>query len=241
MFHTAMLVAHRGARLVSRDELARYEPPEPEGRWRPVKHSLIVDLMHQELERRRIHIAKEEYAIQRDGNYLFAALTLNWLRDEEIAAALAFRHSNDKSEAMKMYAGLNVFVCDNMAISGDEIILSRKHTTRLNVAEELSKAFDRYKDGALILQRNVEDLKAGMLSLISIQSMLFEIFHQRMLPCRMLVPVAESFFRQDDRTSWGLLNACTLHATDLPPNGNIRAHTRLGKYFGLGVANPFTC
>jgi hypothetical protein len=69
MFATATLTAHRGATLVTRDELARYEPPEAEGRWRPVKHSLIVDLMHEELARRNIEVRKEEYAIQRDGNY----------------------------------------------------------------------------------------------------------------------------------------------------------------------------
>ena len=51
MFATATRIAHRGATLVPRDELAQYEPPEPEGRWKPVKHSLIVDLMHEELER----------------------------------------------------------------------------------------------------------------------------------------------------------------------------------------------
>ena len=102
MFHTATLTAHRGATLVSREDLARYEPPEPEGRWKPVKHSLIVDLMHEELARRDIQVAKEEYAIQHEGNYLFAALTTNWLDTGETAAALAFRHANNTSEAMKM-------------------------------------------------------------------------------------------------------------------------------------------
>ena len=97
MFATATLVAHRGAMLVSRKDLALYEPPEPEGRWKPVAHSLIVDLMHEELERRKIQVAKEEYAVQKDGNYLFAVLTLNWLRDQEMSAALAFRHSNEKT------------------------------------------------------------------------------------------------------------------------------------------------
>jgi hypothetical protein len=175
MFATATLVAHRGATIINRDELARYEPPEATKSWKPVKHSLIVDLMHQELERREMRVAKEESAIQREGNYLFAALTLNWLQPEECAAAIAFRHSNDRSEAMKMYASLNVFACDNMALSGDEIILNRKHTTRLNVAAELTKAFDRYRDGALVLQRNIEDLKAGPLSLGDAQRKLFEM------------------------------------------------------------------
>ena len=176
MFATATLVAHRGATLISREKLAEYDPPEPEGRWKPVKHSLIVDLMHEELERRKIAVVKEEYAVQRDGNSLFAALTTNWLDTGETAAAIAFRHANDKSEAMKMHAGVRVFICDNMALSGDEIILNRKHTARLNVATELTKAFDRYKNGALILQRNIEDLKAGALALGDAQRKLFEIF-----------------------------------------------------------------
>jgi hypothetical protein len=29
------------------------------------------------------------------------------------AAALAFRHANDKSAAMKLYAGVHVFICDS--------------------------------------------------------------------------------------------------------------------------------
>jgi Domain of unknown function (DUF932) len=241
MFATATLTAHRGATLVNRDELAQYEPPEPEGRWKPVKHSLVVDLMHEELARREIKIAKEEYAIQREGNYLFAALTTNWLDTGETAAALAFRHSNDKTEAMKMYAGMHVFICDNMALSGDEIILNRKHTTRFSPAAELTKAFDRYHDGTLVLQRNIEGLKAAPLSLGDAQRKLFEIFYRRLLPTRMLIPVTDSYLSKEDRTDWGLLNALTLHAKNLPPNGNIRAHAQLGRYFGLGKVNPYAC
>jgi hypothetical protein len=207
----------------------------------PVKHSLIVDLMHEELARRDMTVAKEEYAIQREGNYLFAALTTNWLNTGETAAAIAFRHSNDKTEAMKMYAGVHVFICDDMALSGDEIILNRKHTTRLNVAEELTKAFDQYRDGTLVLQRNIEDLRAGPLSLGDAQRKLFEIFYRRLLPTRMLIPVTDSYLSKEDRTGWGLLNALTLHAKNLPPNGNIRAHAQLGRYFGLGKTNPYAC
>jgi hypothetical protein len=96
MFATATLTAHRGATLVTRDALAQYEPPEPEGRWRPVKHSLIVDLMHEELARRDIAVVKEEYAIQREGNYLFAALTTNWLNTEETAACSTTRKTRHR-------------------------------------------------------------------------------------------------------------------------------------------------
>jgi hypothetical protein len=56
---------HRGATLVSRNELAGYEPPEPEGRWRPVKHSLIVDPIHEELARRDIPV--DSYKVTNSG------------------------------------------------------------------------------------------------------------------------------------------------------------------------------
>jgi hypothetical protein len=80
-----------------------------------------------------------------------------------------------------------------------------------------------------------------MLSHVSIEAQLFEIFYRRMLPARMLISVAESFYSQNDRTSWGLLNACTLHAKNLPPNGNMGTHVQLGRYFGLGKDNPYVC
>jgi hypothetical protein len=142
---------------------------------------------------------------------------------------------------MKMYAGIRVFIYDNMALSGDEIILNRKHTTRLNVAAELTKAFDRYQDGALILQRNIEDLKAGPVSLDDAHRKLFGIFYRRILPSRMLIPVTSNYVASGDHTDWGLLNACTLYAKNLAPRPNMRAHTNLGTYSGLGKANPYVC
>jgi hypothetical protein len=160
--------------------------------------------MPKELARRNITVAKEEYAIHCEGHYLFAALTTNWLNSGETAAALAFRHSNDKSQAMRMSAGVHVFICDHMALSGNEIILNRKHATRLNVAAELTNAFDRYKDGVLLLQRNIETPKAGPLSLRDTHGKLFEIFYRRLLPTRMLIPVTDSSLSKEDRTDWGV-------------------------------------
>ena len=57
----------------------------------------------------------------------------------------------------------------------------------------------------------------------------------------MLVPVTDSYLSREDRTDWGLLNAGTLHAKNLPPNGNIRARAQLGPYLDLGKANPYAC
>jgi hypothetical protein len=70
------------------------------------------------------------------------------------------------------------------------------------VAAELTNAFDRYRDGTFVLQRNIEALKARPLSLGDAQRKLFEIFYRRMLPARMLVPVTDSYLSREDRTDW---------------------------------------
>ena len=40
---------------------------------------------------------------------------------------------------MKLYAGVRVFACDNTAVSGDEIILRKKHTKTLTSGRNCPK------------------------------------------------------------------------------------------------------
>ena len=88
----AKLMVHRGATRVTREELAHYEPPEATATWKPIKHAYVVDCLYEDLDRRQIGVTHEEYAVQRKGNYLFGVMTLNYLKTDEFAAALAFRH-----------------------------------------------------------------------------------------------------------------------------------------------------
>src|SRR5205807_7863221 len=96
----AKLMVHRGATRMTRAELVDIEPPPATDTHKPIKHSVFLDTLHEELDRREIGVTKEEYAVQRQGNYLFGVMTLNYLKTDEFAAALAFRHSNDMQEAM---------------------------------------------------------------------------------------------------------------------------------------------
>ena len=143
----AKLFVHRGAQYVSRDDLATIEAPAATATWKPIKHSVLVDGIHEEVTRRDIGVTFEQYAVQRNSHMLFGVMVLNWLDNDEFAAALAFRHANDRTEALRMYAGVRVFACDNMALSGDEIILRKKHTAGFSLDQALPEAFDRYQDG----------------------------------------------------------------------------------------------
>src|SRR6267143_3852613 len=127
----------------------------------------LVDTIHEEVRHRGITVIKEEYAVQRQHTMLFGVMLLHWMQTEEFAAALAFRHANDRSEAIKMYAGVHVFNCDNMSLSGDEIILHKKHSPRFQLAAALPEAFDKYQDGALQLTRDIDELKGTLCSHIA--------------------------------------------------------------------------
>lgn len=234
----ATLLAHRGAMQVTRDELYAIQPPLATDTWKPIKHSILVDTIHEEVRHRGIVVIKEAYAVQRKTNMLFGVMVLNWLQTDEFAAALAFRHANDKSEAVKIYAGVRVFNCDNMTLSGDEIILNKKHTKHFSLPEALPEAFDRYKNGTLTLQKDIEELKGGSLRTEDAKQYIFDIFRRKIVPLRLFHPVVDSWQAMHPHDSigtyWNLLNCFTNHTKTLSPNVEMRATVRLGKFFGLG-------
>src|SRR5438874_9891124 len=175
----ARLMVHAGGVRVSREQLAGFETPSATATWKPLPHHVLVDAIHAEVNNRNIAVVTEEYAIQRKNNMLVGTMVLNWLQNDEFAAALAFRHANDMSEAVKLYAGVRVFACDNTAVSGDEIILRKKHTKHFDIHAELPEAFDRYKEGTLVLQRGIEELKGTLCSELDAKEMIYDIFRKK--------------------------------------------------------------
>jgi Domain of unknown function (DUF932) len=236
----AKLMVHAGGVRVTRADLVHLETPAATATWRPVPHHVLVDALHDEVARRQIVVVKEEYAVQRKNNMLVGTLVLNWLANDEFAAALAFRHANDRSEAVKLYAGVRVFACDNTAVSGDEIILKKKHTKHFDIHAAMPEAFDRYKEGTLVLQRDIEELKEAHLTPAEAKHSIFDIFRRKIVPLRLFHPVIADWHTatagSEGGTAWTLHNCFTTHTKRLTPNGAMRATVRLGRFFGLGKA-----
>ena len=235
----AQLVVHRGGIRVPREYLSQIPTPEATATWKPLPHHVLVDALHDEAASRQITVIREEYAIQRKQNMLVGVMVLNWMATEEFAAALAFRHSNDMQEAIKLYAGVRVFACDNTAVAGDEIILRKKHSPRFDIRAELPEAFDRYQEGSLRLQRDIEDLKGTSLMTQEAKHYIFDIFRKKVVPIRLFHPVIEDWYTQHPAAEsqgdlWQLVNCFTTHMKKLPPNVAMRSHVKLGRFFGLG-------
>src|SRR5664279_3505116 len=119
---------HRGAMEVTRHELDLIPLPEATESYTPVSHYHLSD--------RLLTISRdiltdyvltgEKYALARQGNQLFAFLQFR-NGDSDLGLSVAFRNSYDRSMSVGMAIGASVFICDNLALTG-EIAVMKKHT-----------------------------------------------------------------------------------------------------------------
>ena len=107
-----------GLSKIGRAELAQIAVPEATSTHKPVPHHTIVEALVETLSFRHIGVVQEEYAVSPDGMKVFGVLDLE-TQMEGCRFSIGFRNSHDKSLRLGLTAGLRVFVCSNMAFSGD--------------------------------------------------------------------------------------------------------------------------
>src|SRR4051794_4301193 len=96
---TSTLIAHCGARVVTREELDRVQAPASTATWFPVKHACVVDTARQALSDAGFAVRKEQFALSRGDARLFATLDLATALsgDGSVSLAVGLRNSTDKS------------------------------------------------------------------------------------------------------------------------------------------------
>jgi hypothetical protein len=117
MSETSTLIGYQG-RTISREELALVPTPSATETHLPVPHHEVVNALVETLGFRHIGVVHDEYAVSPDGMKMFGALDLATEMDG-YRFAIGVRNSHDKSMRLAMTVGLRVFVCSNMAFSGD--------------------------------------------------------------------------------------------------------------------------
>ena len=124
------LCLHAGAAEVPRAALAAVPTPAPTETWRPIPHEEYVRQVERELPRYGLDVVNAAYALTHDGGRFFGLLqvTRNGLENPAYSLVVGLRNSHDKTLTAGLVAGSQVFVCDNLAFSG-EVSVSRKHTS----------------------------------------------------------------------------------------------------------------
>ncbi len=249
MTHSATLKA----RKVSFEDLAGLPTPQAMGiKHNPVPHATLVNGILEEIASQGFVPKKQQYAISGNNMALFGVIDLAPVGTGGLVAdstqhglSIGFRNSVDQSMAIKAVAGLNVFVCDNMALSGDMIALSRKNTTGLDLAEELKAGFEKFIVQAGIMAKQVQVLTGHAITNDEAKVIIFDAFAAKFLPSRLLDDVADFYFKASEqtpdcqpRTLWGLHNSFTRAMKVMKPIAAFEANLALGRHFGLASTAP---
>lgn len=235
----SLLSAHKNTNLVTREQLAALPVVIGTDSFKPVAHIELITSLERVLNERNIQIVREQFAMGKDGLRMFGTLDLTLNGIDGTCASLGLRTANNKTMALQMIAGLRVFVCDNMAFSGDTIIMKRRHTSGLNLMNELFKSMDEYERHYRKLKSEVESLKGYAMPDDMAKILMHDVFAKQIMPVRLLPSVSTEYFateqRHEDfapRTAWSLLNAFTEVAKAMPLTTRIKATQLVGKVFG---------
>ncbi|HEY0427499.1 MAG TPA: DUF932 domain-containing protein [Pyrinomonadaceae bacterium] len=236
----ATLLAHCGARKITREELKEIPVPEGTRTHQPVSHFEVVETLTESLGFRFLKVVRDEYAVSPDGMKMFGVMDLNSEFDG-CRFSIGLRNSNDKSMRLALTAGLRVMVCDNMAFSGDFNPLFHKHTKNLELADSIALAVDRIHRNFLPFQAKVSEMKKLNLSDEAVKLVIYEAFVERKLkglPRHLLPLVHELYFQPkyeefEARSLWSLSNAFTSAFKEVAPLKQFEITARLGAYLGL--------
>lgn len=240
------MLSHKDSTLVTGADLDALPLPLPLGRSHlPVPHAVLVRAVYAAAEARGYVVTRQQLAVNRSGRRLFGVLDLQSAPPtslDNMGFAIGFRNSTDESLGIRLVAGVRVFVCDNLALSGDLIALKRRNTTGLDLEEALAGGFDRYLAHARSLDDQIDAWQTASLPTQHAKARLFDLFAHKVLPLRLLPLATRYYFNPDEsmtdcvpRTVWALHNAVTRSLKTLPPARAFLANVAVGRAFGLGT------
>lgn len=128
------LCLHAGAEPIARIALTNVPMPAATASYQPISHAHFVNVVQDELAAIGFLFTDEAYGVTKDGARFFGVAELAYNGSQgngRNSLTVGFRSSLDKTIAPSIAFGSRVFVCDNMAFSG-EIVIHRKQTTYIS-------------------------------------------------------------------------------------------------------------
>lgn len=267
------LYLHAGANAATLDEVRAAPTPAPEGSHYPIPHSALIDATLRYLELAGWEQASSEWGLfgspampqarlfgvmkvrprpEAVGTELMpvpvqdlapATQAGHGLVNSTYQLAIGLRNSHDKTFAASLAIGSSVFVCDNLAFSG-ELVVARKHTRF--IADDLDrlvgKTVERIPAQAKWMQTRLDSymktpLDARAAHDAVIQALDLDIIGAQRVP-RVLAawrdPEHEAF---RPRNVWSLFNAFTHVLKEVNPEGltgrTIRLHSLMDRITGI--------
>jgi hypothetical protein len=230
------MMVHCGGERVSKGELDLVTMPMQTATYMPVSHYHLankIETIAMDLLSRDYEMVSESYALARKGNQMFALLNFAQHGNKEIGLALGYRNSYDQSMALGFAGGGDVFVCDNLALSG-EITIMKKHTKNVweSFENEIVGIIYKCKKTHMQILEDAERLKGIPMNNDEAFSLLGKLFGNDIISPRQLMTArreweAPQHMEFQPRTLWSFYNACTESLKTTPPNCIMENHIAL--------------
>lgn len=178
--------------------------------FHPIHHRDILDAMRSGVAATGLDIVNREYVLANDGKKMFGVWDLSCGSDE-LCWSIGIRNSMDKSMALGITAGTRVFVCENLAFSG-EFVAFRKHTSGLDFAELDFMAYRAMKQMVSNLTRFQawhEGLKDFSLTEQDAKLLLIETMANNVIAPSKFARFNELYGKVYDQTLWGFHEVVT--------------------------------
>jgi len=232
-----LMIHGTGSRYVTYDELKKVETPEWTSTWHPVPHAEVADLIREKAEVSGFKPVRITYGLNPLATKMFGVMKLEATDKPDYTRAIGFRNSHDKSMAVGLTSGINVFVCDNMAFSG-ETTVEHKHTSGLTLGDLVERAFSKMNYGFERLDRNVIEMKAIPVGDDDARAWIMKAAEEGAINVSDSIKVLQLFLQPphpdfQDRNKWSLLNAITEHVKTYSPARQAESQRLLAPLFSL--------
>lgn len=232
-------MAHTGADLIGREELALIPTPKGSYSHKPIPHIEIVDSLEKLLTEVKYEVRRQEFAVSKDGLRMFGVLDLTTELGHGTSMSIGIRNSHDKTMALGMTAGYRVFVCDNMAFTSDFEPIFAKHLHSVSVLDIAVKCVERLQEAERTMELHIESLASHLLTDFEAKSIIYDAFVSREfgLPQGLFMNIHELYFKPSKvvpdfqpRTMWSLSNAFTSAFKRLVPIQRFRCTAKLADF-----------
>jgi hypothetical protein len=213
----AKLVLHCGATEVARTDLSNIVMPEATETYMPIGHAPFLDMVQDKIGDIGFAFGPEAHSLTKEGKRYFGLVQLvagTEADSDEFALVMGVRNSVDKSFPASIIFGSSVFVCDNLAFSG-EIKITRKHTKHIwrDLPGLIGSAVSQTKLMADNQERRFEAYRETKLNDWVADHLIMDMYRNGALNTQRIGPVSEQWyepaFDHGPRTIWRLFNACT--------------------------------
>jgi len=216
------------------EELAAIPLPKETRSYKPVSHQALAimlstiasDLLPE------FELVNMQFGLARDGAQMFGVHTFK-NGSSAMGLSIGFRNSYDKSLSVGLAVGGQVFVCDNLCLSGEVTVL-KKHTLNVITSIESLALSAIYKSRSAFnqIQNDAEVMKGIPLSDDDAYRTIGLLYGNGILTPRQIPVVKNEWLKpsHDDfegRNVWSFYNACTESLKSSPPQSIMERHLML--------------